>query len=136
MSRLWLAPRETLLGILGDVLPLLTPAVERSKGRYEVGDVIALCLQGHMQMWCSVRDEKIEAVCVTQILTFPRAKVLAMTFIGGKNSAHWLRFEADMAVWAKEQGCSQLEGYDARNGAWLRVTEGWSENYLAIGKPI
>lgn len=120
---------------LSQILYHLTPAVDRSHGRYETGDVIARCLDGTMQMWASVNDKEIESVCVTQFLNFPRARVVSMPFVGGQNIKNWLKFSEDIIKWAKERGATQIEGYDCRNGAWLRVTD-WQEKYITIGKPI
>lgn len=137
VSRLCLTPREAILSVLGDVLPLLEKGVRRSS-RYEVGDVIALILQGHMQLWLSVRDEKPEACCVTQIIQYPRAKVLCWNFLAGSNRGNWLKpeFESQIIEWAKGQGCTQMEACDARHGAWARVAEGWAMKYVLIGKDI
>lgn len=136
MSTLSVFTPQDVLAHMGKILPLLTPAVERSDGRYEPGDVIALILQGVMTLWASIDDDgAIEAVCVTQILHFPRARVLSMPFLGGKNIGRWRSFEGELIDWARKQGCTQIEGYDARNGAWARLL-GWNRRYIAIGKEI
>jgi hypothetical protein len=133
--KLWLFTTMDVMQNITEILYLLTPAVDRSRGRYQPGDVIALILQGQFTLWGSVNGDKLEAVCVAQILNFPRARVLGLPFIGGRNMVHWLRFEKEITEWAKSQGCTQIEGYDARGGAWTRVTD-WKEHYLAIGKEI
>lgn len=135
-SRLWRMSPQDALRCMSEVLYLLTPAVDRSRGRYEPGDVIALILQGRMTLWASVRGEVIEAVGVTQFLHFPRARVLSMPFVGGRDMEHWLQFMDDIIAWGRENGATQIETYDARGGAWLKKLPDWEKYYVTIGRNI
>ena len=134
-STLLLVPRDRVLSIIHQVVPLLEPALARASGRYEIGDIIALCLAEQMQLWVSVYRGTVEAVCVTQINIFPRKKVLGIVFVGGGERDHWMPFGEKIIAWGKEKGCTQVDAYDARHGAWGRIT-GWKERYRVIGTEI
>lgn len=125
---------QDVLANMDAVVACIEPAVKRSNGRYQTGDVIALVLQNTMRCWASV-GENIEAVAITQFLNFPRVRVLSMPFVGGRNMDQWFGFMDEVIIWAKDQGCTQIETYDARGGAWQRKL-GWDTHYLAIGKDI
>ena len=135
-SKLILVPQHLVLGIFDQVGPMLQKALDRADGKFNLYDLIAWTLAGNMHLWVSMRDGKIEAACIAQILRFPRKTICGLPFLGGKGMAHWLRFENQMMEWAKSQGATEFEGYDARAGAWLRKLTDWSLKYTVIGKKI
>jgi len=118
---------STLIGIQSDFIdhwwkvvePLLAPAIERSLGMLTNDSVYKLLKSKDMQLWISIKDGVTEAAATTQILTYPKVKVLALPLIGGKNRNNWLLFEPTFHEYGKSFGCTYLEGY-FRMG-WLGV---------------
>jgi len=116
------------------IWPLLKPAAKRAQGGWSEAATKAAIEDGTAQLWASW-DGKLEAVALTQIIHSGPNKLCAIPLLGGKSRDNWLRYESDIAEWAKGQGCVALEGY-ARPG-WLRVLHsGWRHCWTVIRKDI
>lgn len=65
-----------------------------------------------MQLWI-VQDqyEEIIAAIVTQIISFPRKKVLFLLFIAGVRYDEWTFVLSDLIEFAKANQCQSIEGY-------------------------
>ena len=108
---------------------LLDPAIARSRGRLTNESVKAALIEREMQLWVSIdNDGTIEAACTTQIIQYPGVKVLGLPLIGGKNRGNWLPFEPMFIAYAKENGCTEMEGY-ARPG-WVGLVRKISHSVL------
>jgi hypothetical protein len=94
-----------------DVSPYIKEALQYSDGKYEISDIYKSLIEKDMQLWTAFSDEGCEALCVTQIINYPRKKVLLLFLIAGKESANWLHFVENLKHFAKEHGCDSLEGY-------------------------
>jgi len=86
---------------------------------YEPADIPALCAQGLMQLW-TVDDAEAGTVAaaVTQIVQYPRRKVLEIVAIGGDGSARWgEELHRALVAFAREHGCSHVRAYTRPGGA-------------------
>jgi hypothetical protein len=89
----------------------LEKALRYSDGKYNLDDIYnALCLRD-MQLWLGFDDGKLVAVCVTQIVTFPRKKILFLLLASGINFKKWQHLTHDMVAFAKENNCDAVELY-------------------------
>ena len=116
--------------------PLLTPAIARSAGRWDLGAVIDFLQSGNMDLWVVYRGPDMLAAVVTQIIRYPRMKVCSIPFLGGKRMKDWLYLVEEIEQWAKDQGCKEMESADARNGKWLPVLGDWLKGYIQIRKVL
>lgn len=116
------------------VEPMLAIAAERSDGDFTTDVVYQNLIFGHMQLFVWQVNEKISAACVTEIYSRRCKKVCSMPLIGGTDMKFWLKAEDELVKYAKEQGCSQLEGY-CRDG-WLRVLKNWKKVWVTMRRDI
>jgi len=116
------------------VSPLLQKAVDKGQGDFLLQDYYEALLLRNMQLWVWKPEEKITAACVTQILSYPRRKVCQILLLGGTGLKDWLKKENSLVEWAREQGCSQMEGF-ARDG-WLGVLPHWVKCWNTIRRNI
>ena len=115
------------------VAPLIRSALERGEGSYVEGDVALCCISGIWQLWIVERDGAVAALCVSEIVKFPRKKKCLLRYLAGD----WPAIEAHIPGiehWAREQGCDVLEGY-ARKG-WVRRMPDWTEHYVIMQKEL
>lgn len=71
------------------------------------------------QLWI-VYDDQIRAVVITQVLKYPKAKVLDLNFVGGENMLHLIEQGwGALKLFAKHEGCKYIRGY-GRKG-WTRL---------------
>jgi len=113
--------------------PILKRATDRGKEFLTV-DLYEYISKGKIQLWIAFDEEKIRAVCTTQIVTYPRLKVCAVLYLAGSGYKDWIMFQDYIGAWAKENGCSHLEGY-FRKG-WLRVLKDWSASWTLARKEL
>lgn len=133
LDRLYHVPPLAVIHEWPRVAPLIRSALERGEGSYVEADVAMCCMRGLWQLWIVERDGEVVALCVSEILNFPRLKKCLLRYLVGD----WAVIEAhipDIERWAREQGCHMLEGY-ARKG-WARRMSGWTQRYVILQKEL
>jgi hypothetical protein len=90
--------------------------------RFETTDIRERVADGRFQLWLAVGDGA-EAVCITEILNYPRCKVFSVVILTGQYRGRWLHHIETMFSWAAAQGCTRAEAW-ARPG-WARVLKGY-----------
>lgn len=109
-----------LTGRAGEVLALCAKAIE-GHGGYRLSDVMKNIQAGRFHCFAGVRDGAVEFGVITEVVTFPRSRVLWLLFAGGENLDYWFPLALDaVKKHARGQGCRELQ-------AWGRP--GW-EKYV------
>lgn len=93
----------------------LEDALEYADGTFNIIDVADGIAKGDMQLWPAKK-----AAAVTQIITYPRKKVLHAFLMGGEME-DVKRLEKDAVIWAKGQKCHAIT---------LTGRPGWSKSFL------
>jgi len=103
-----LPPFEVLVGRWGEIAPMIARATIRT-GCYEPTDLLLMAARGEMAIWLCMRGEIIDAALVSQVINYPRRRILEMVAAGGANMAAW----RDIAVRTLDQharalGCAHV----------------------------
>ena len=128
-------PREAVDIVWGDVSGLLYKAIETSGGKYHIDDIYRNITEGYYNLWLIVDNkdgEKVIAALTTRIIWYPNRKAMAMDWIGGKRMMEGLPKAMEILKdYAKDCGCSHLEGYGRK--AWAKVLKkyNWEPEYIA-----
>ena len=110
--------------------PWIEAALEYSGGTHLFEDVVDSVKLGFMQLWSAPRG-----CAITEILTFPRKKVLHVFLAGGE-----LDQVVDMVdsakYWGKMQGCSSMT-LAGRKG-WVKALahKGFEHKFTTLGVEI
>ena len=112
-------------------LELMTP---HSEGELEPEDFYNALTNAEMQLWIAVEDRDIIASMVSQIIPYPRKRILRIISIAGKNMEQWMQFLPTVEDWALEHGCTSIECW-GRKG-WLKVLKDWKCSYHIITKDL
>jgi hypothetical protein len=128
-------PREALGIVWGDVASLLNKSVETSRGKFHIDDLFREIDGGKHALWVVIDEEegmKTIAAITTRIIEYPSRRALAMDWVGGSRMGEWLPVVLEtLEKYAKECGCSHLEGYGRKAwGRWLGKY-GWEPEYIA-----
>ncbi len=123
------------------VAVLVRAALARGEGSYVEADVATACLLGGWTLWLveslRERDEqgrlKVEAICVSEIVNFPRQRKCLLRYLAGSMEAIESHIDA-IEDHARREGCQVLEGY-ARNG-WKRRMPDWRQKYVIMQKDL
>ena len=121
-------------GIWPDVEPHLERCVPHSEGELETEDFHQLLANGEMQLWLAMEDEEILAAMVSQIVSYPRKRILRIIAIGGGEMKRWLPFLPGLEEWALENGATGLECW-GRKG-WLKILDDWKCSYHVLTKDL
>lgn len=115
-----------------EIKPLLIKTLEYADGKYNLDDIYTAIKSRDMQLWVVYDNKGILSFCVTQIIIYPRKKVLSMPFVGGVEMLRWLHLTDIIKDFAREKGCDFAEGY-ARDG-WIKVLKpfGFKKTYTII----
>lgn len=75
----------------------------------------------NMKLWIAMDEGKLLACCVTQIVTYPRMRLLHILVVAGKDHGmqNWLHFGAEIEAFARAIDCDGWE-FGGRGG-WTRV---------------
>lgn len=105
-------------------------ALEYSGGTHSINDVFHAILEGRMQLWPADKG-----CLVTEILVYPRKKVLHI-FLAGGELDQLTDMHEDVINWARQQECSALT-LSGRQG-WSRALEkfGWKLQLVHLSKEI
>lgn len=105
-------------------------ALEYGGGTHEFSDVVESIYKGHMQLWPAE-----ESCLVTELVNYPRKKVLHI-FLGGGKLDEILGMHADVIQWAKAQGCDSLT-MSGRKG-WTKALKSheWKDTLVVFEKRI
>ena len=133
-------PREAIDIVWPDVINMLNKAVETSKGKYHINDIYEDITKGFYNLWLIIDDkgeDKVVAALTTRLIKYPNRSAMAMDWVGGKRMAEWLPIAMEkLSSFAKDCGCSHLEGYGRK--AWIKVLKryNWKPEYIAYRMEI
>ena len=105
-----------------------------SEGELKPDDFYDLLVEGEMQLWIAVEDGNIIASMVSQVVPYPRKRVLRIISIGGEDMDKWIDNLPLVEEWALEMGCTALECW-GRKG-WLKVLTDWKCSYHILTKDL
>lgn len=85
--------------------------------------------RGTMQLWLAW-DGRPRGVCVTELIEGARGRSCNIVIVAGEGFDMWEHLEADVARWAREQGCVRLS-LTGRKG-WVRRLHGRWRPFLVV----
>ena len=124
-----------------EVWPNVVTHIEKcaphSEGELDVIDFFTLLSDGDMQLWLLLNDDAVVCTCITQIIPYPRKRVLRIIAMGGepfKWKNNWRFALAAIEDFALNQGCSSIEAWTRR--AFLKIMKDWKSSYSVITKDL
>ena len=125
---------EDIAYIWEEVAPLLERVKEHSEGELETDDFLEPLTHGDMQLWTAIKNNEIMASMVTQIVPYPRKRVLRIISIAGEEMDGWIKYLHLIEDWALSVGCTSLECW-GRKG-WLKILRDWKCSYHILTKDL
>lgn len=105
-------------------------ALEYSGGTHDFDDILAAVKTGMMQFWPAE-----DACAVTEILVFPKKKVLHI-FLAGGNMDTIVDMNESAEYFAKLNGCTGMSIAGRRGWTKVLKDKGYSESFTTLGKNI
>jgi len=128
-----LIPHEHVLNVWPDVAHMFERATQTTHGRFDKLNVLDELLDNHISLWVIYEEDQPVASLTTRVIPYKAYKSLSIDWLGGNKMSQWLDQVMDtLKNYAKDQGCSRLEGR-GRSG-WTRALKkyGWKPDYVAI----
>lgn len=117
-------PADKIEAVWPFVEDLVAKALDKgADGFFAPEDIKASCEAADMQLWIGREGDEADVVGVTQILVYPRKKVLVWVIVSGRNrklAARWWEAKPIVEAFARNQGCDAILGYGRR---------GWKRRY-------
>ena len=122
-----------------EVKPYIDRCVPHSEGELETEDFYDFLANGEMQLWIAIdksetEDNEIIAAMITQIIVYPRKRILRIIAIAGDEMDRWMHFLPEIEDRALEAGCTAREAW-GRKG-WLKVLTDWKCSYHVLTKDL
>ncbi len=114
---------------------LLDASIKKSNALLTVDSIIKAIKDRDMQLWIVKEDEKISAVCVTEILITPLCRILGIVALAGGNHKQWKDLlEQTLTDYAKEKACKYIE-IQGRRG-WNRILNNFKQISVVLRKEV
>jgi hypothetical protein len=110
--------------------PWIEAALDRCGGTHIFEDIVQGVLTGNMQLWPAE-----DAAAITEIVVFPRKKILNI-FLAGGNMDTIVDMNESAAAFAKANGCDALTIAGRRGWARVLLDHGWSAQFTTLTKEI
>ena len=122
-------PAEYVKQVWPDVKDYLDGAAAYTHGRYEVEDILDSIIGYDHTLWIAFTEEGIKGAVVTNIIDYPRKRMLCMSFCGGVELDEWKDPMLQLLQkWAYDNDCDGIE-------ATARL--GWGKIFKSDGhKPL
>lgn len=119
-----------------EVKPLIEKALSHAEGELLSEDVLNKIFEERQTLWVGMKDGEIFCSGVTEVITYPRKKILRVITFATKNGhdyKYWKGFEEVIEGFAVRRGCSALEAW-TRKGLAKKLD--WDNEYSVITKDI
>lgn len=127
-------PHTDIEAVWGEVLPWISAACKRSRGKFDAEDIKRGVLNREDQLWIW-RTATSYAVGITRLLNYPKQRVCTIRIVTGRNRKEWEKeCIAQIEAWAKSQGCDAME-LQARPG-WEKALPGYDKTHVYLEKPL
>jgi hypothetical protein len=116
-----------------NVLPFIKDALANSL--YTPEHILEALRNKNAQLWIALND-KIDAVCVTQITVRPLGNTCGIWICTGTNRTAWQDHIETIEAWAKANGCVAMV-HEARNG-WQKILKpnGYELTHVILEKRL
>lgn len=119
------------------VEPFAEKAAKFTYGRYTADNMREMVLDGDYQMWVAYDNGIFKGLVITNIITYPQRKLLAMQFCGGVELVAWKDpMLALLQRFAKDMGCDGIES-TGRIG-WTKIfkNDGCQTKWITYELPV
>ena len=125
-------PAAVLDVVWAKAAEMLGKALKTTRPRYNLDSLRAELDRGVLVLWLVLDGTEPVAAFTTRIAAYPESRGLCMDWIGGARMAEWLPLAQPlMEKYARDNGCTHLEGYGRKAwGRWLQKY-GWEPEYIA-----
>jgi hypothetical protein len=120
--------------VWGDVSPLIEKALLHAEGELIPDDIKKHLDTSELRLWVALENKDVIASMVTEIVQYPRKKIVRVITLAGKDMSMWYDFLPMLEGYAIRNGCSSLEAW-TRKGMTRKLKD-WKHSYDIITKDL
>ena len=120
-----------------DVVVFIDEALKHAEGELKSEDLVLPLSKGEQRLWVALEKGEIIAAMITEIIPYPRKRVLRIITIAAKDGhgmEKWYDFLPMVEGFALNNGCSSLEAWTRKGMA--RKLKDWTHHYMVITKQL
>ena len=129
-----LVEAEDIDMVWDDVSPLIEKALRHAEGELIPDDIKKHLDSANLRLWVALKDKDVIAAMVTEIIKYPRKKIVRVITLAGKDMSLWYDFLPMLEGYAIRHGCSSLEAW-TRKGTTRKLKD-WKHSYDIITKDL
>ena len=129
-----LVEAEDIDMVWDDVSPLIEKALRHAEGELIPDDIKKHLDSANLRLWVALKDKDVIAAMVTEIIQYPRKKIVRVITLAGKDMSLWYDFLPMLEGYAIRHGCSSLEAWSRKGMA--RKLKDWKHSYDIITKDL
>ena len=116
-------------------VPMIDEALKHSEGELLKEDILPHLMEGNMRLWIGVEDGEVIGCMVTEIVKYPRKRIVrVITIAANKSMDSWYHFMPMLEGYAVNNNCFALEAWTRKGMA--RKLKDWKCSYQVITKEI
>jgi hypothetical protein len=132
-----LVSRELVNTCWHQIEPFMVKAAKYTHGRYTSDDIYSAITDYDYQLWVAYKDMVIKGAVVTNVVAYPRRKLLCMSFCGGYDLKEWKDPMLNLLQrYAKDIGCDGIEATARKGWAKIFVNDGYKQNWITFELPV
>ena len=132
--KVFLLEAEDIHLVWDDVVPLIEKALQHAEGELVPDDIKKHLDKGDLRLWVALEGKETIAAMVTELIQYPRKKIVRVITLAGKNMDMWYDFLPMIEGYAIRNGCSSLEAWSRKGMA--RKLKDWKHSYDIITKDL
>ena len=117
-----------------ETYPLIEKALRYAEGELIPEDIKKHLDSANLRLWVALKDKDVIAAMVTEIIQYPRKKIVRVITLAGKDMDLWYDFLPMVEGYAIRNGCSSLEA-GTRRGMTRKLRD-WRHSYDIITKDL
>ena len=129
-----LVEAEDIDMVWGEVSPLIKKALLHAEGELIPEDIKKHLDTSDLRLWVALENKDVLAAMVTEIIQYPRKKIVRVITLAGKDMNMWYEFLPMVEGYAIRNGCSSLEAWSRKGMA--RKLKDWKHSYDIITKDL
>ena len=117
--------------------PFMEGAAKYTYGRYTSDDIYDSVTEHDYQLWVAFDETGIKGAVVTNVMVYPKRKLLCMSFCGGYDLKEWKEPMLSLLQrYAKDMGCDGIEATARAGWAKIFLNDGYKQHWVTFELPL
>jgi hypothetical protein len=137
MIEVSLVPTQFIDTCWAQIEPFMERAAKYTYDRYTSDDIYDSVVEHDYQLWVAFDETGIKGAVVTNIVSYPKRKLLCMAFCGGHDLKEWKSpMLSLLQKFAKDMGCDGIEATARAGWAKIFINDGYKQHWVTFELPV